>query len=257
MTTAIVIPSYRRGDASEGRMLWADLRVALMSVEAYATGVDEVVVGWDGPWEPDGMPPDPRLRLLARPDGLGGAEGLKWTIDQAHADEIIYMPDDVVLHPDTIPLLLEDVATLRKLRPDIEIGLVGCRSNFVVGAANVRSPNGGELAPNCMQFSSEAQILATDVVFPVVGWFTKRAHDDAPIADGLWWYADQLWSYDLRRAGYELFISRAYAHHVGMRSTGGHGGKSPEQMNEEGLAWLLQNRPDFYAHLMGDLVPAR
>jgi hypothetical protein len=243
---AIVIPAYRRGTVSDGRKLWGDLRVALHSIEAYADGVDEVVVAWDGPWAPDGMPDDPRIRLLERPPGLDCADGWGWGIEQAQADEIIMMPDDAVLHPDTTRLLLEDVTMIRTQLPDARLGLLGCRSNFVSGAQNVRSPNGSERDdPMACDFGSEHQILATDFIFPVTAWFEKRMWQQIGWAPGLLWYSDMLWSYDLRRAGYSHFISRAYVHHIGMRGTT-QAGETREQLDADGRAYLRQHRPDFY-----------
>lgn len=249
MSLAIVIPSYRRPAESDFHHLWGDLRVALTSVDAYARGV-EVVVAWDGPSEPCCLPANPCVRLLRRPPSVASSgQAWNWGIEQTDADEIVMMPDDAVLHPDTMALLLEDVAFLRQELPDAKLGMVACRSNFVVGPQNVRSANGGALAPNALSYDSENQILAAATLYPVVAWFPKAAHREiGGFTLGLEWYCDNLYCHDLKQAGYSLFVSRSYVHHVGMRTI--NGGKSTEQLNAEGLAWLRRHRPDFYAELM-------
>jgi hypothetical protein len=90
------------------------------------------------------------------------------------------------------------------------------------------------------------------MVLGVTAWFEKRVWQEVGWAPGLLWYSDLLWSYDLRRAGYDLFISRAYVHHIGMRGTT-QDGETREQLNEDGLAYLRAHRPDFYEYLTGEV----
>lgn len=244
--TSIYVPTWRRGEPSEGRALWGDLRVCLMSLEAYALDyVDEIVVAWDGPWAPDGMPEHPKFRYIERPPGLNQILGIEFAIDQTRTEELIMVSDDAVFHPDTARVLLEDVEFVRSQAPTTKIGLMGLRTNYAIGVQNVRQPNGTGLDQHGFQFLSENQILATDRVVTFVVWFTKAAYEVVGrLPTDLIMYSDMLWSYDLEQRGYTNFISRAYAHHIGSRGTAAEG-VDAGRMYEEAVAWLAQHRPDF------------
>ena len=243
---SIYLPTYRRGTPEQGRAVWADLRVSLMSVEAYALDyVDEVIVAWDGPWEPDGMPTHPKFRYIERPAGLDMAEASMFAIEHARTDELIQMADDVVLHPDTLPFLLQDIAMVRQAAPDARIGLLGARSNFICGPQNVRAANGSVMDPYGVYYLSEGQILPTDRIYTVFCWFTREAYEAAGrFPKGLITYGDMLFSYDLERLGYVNLVSRAYVHHVGMLGTKA-SGDDPGKLAADALVWLQENRPDF------------
>ena len=249
---AMILPTYRSGSPDGGRAVWADLRVCLHAVEAYAVDlVDEVVVAWDGPFAPDGMPEHPKIRYLHRPPRLDHGDALIWTIEQTEADELIQTGDDVVLHPDTIPFLLEDVALLERERTDLRIGTVGARSNFIHGPQNVRWPNGGQLHPLDMAYSSESKIIQTDKIITVLCWYRRAAWEEVGrFPKGLLQFGDILYSYDLRKAGYSLFVSRAYVHHVG----GSHGirafGGDEQSWYHDAVQWTKANRPDFLPWLV-------
>jgi len=239
------MPSYRQGKPDDGRALWADLRVCLHSIEAYALDdVDEVVIAWEGPWAPDGMPDNPKFRYLERPAGMDMAAAWTWAIEQTHADELIQMGDDSVLHPDTIRMLIEDVEMIRRDQPHRRIGVMGGRSNVVAGAQNIRQPNGGVMN-GARGFTSESTIMETEFIFTVLAWYTRAAWEHVGrFPAGCIWGGDMLFSYDLKRLGYTNFISRAYMHHIGWRGSELAGG-DPAQMKADGDAWLVQNRPDF------------
>ena len=52
--------------------------------------------------------------------------------------------------------------------------------------------------------------------------------------------------YDLMKRGYTNFVSRAYVHHIGQRSTT-YGGVTMEELDRAGRAWVKKNRPDVWA----------
>lgn len=247
----MILPTYRTGAVADGRKVWADLRVCLHAVEAYALDhVDEVVVAWDGPFAPDGMPQHDKIRYLERPKGLDMADAYTWAIEQTEADELIQFGDDVILHPDTIRVLREDVAAIERQRSDLKVGMVGVRSDFIHGPQNIRWSNGGTLHPLAMAFDTESNILLTEKVITVTCWYRRSTWEEVGrFPKGLHQFGDILFSYDLRQRGYSLFVSRAYVHHVGLLGTRAYGGNE-QSWYEDALAWTKANRPDFLPWLV-------
>ncbi|MFB9378773.1 glycosyltransferase family 2 protein [Kineococcus gynurae] len=245
---SILLPAARRSTPEEAQSCWGDLRVALASIAAYAPDVD-VVVGWSGRERPRDLPPNPRMRLIEQAPGITtGSEAWNWCSTQTDAEDLLILGDDCVLHPDTVGQLLADRDFIHREAPDLEVGFLGARSNYVKGPQNLRSPN-GDTVINGIQFDSEGRIFQADMVVPVAALVR---HDVFDLTDGFPptnWFADDLMCWDLKRMGYSHFVSRAYVHHVGQRGTGQ--GKTSEQLLEEGLDWLRRNRIDFLHHLQG------
>lgn len=246
---SIVLPTYS-SQAANDRKPWVDLRICLQAIDSYAIDfVDEVVIAWDGPHAPDGVPQGPKYRYLHRPEGLDSAQAMGWGIEQSQAEEIFHMQDDAVLHPDAIRFMLEDLDILAQNRPDLLIGLLGARSNYVAGHQNVRSANGGKWDYGTITYDTEWQILQTDIVFPVLAWYTRSAFEQVGgFAKGIIWSNDVLFNYDLSNAGYTHFISRAYVHHVGSRATTE--SSNIPQLEAESIAWMKANRPDFLQYMV-------
>lgn len=244
---SILLPAARRSTPEEAQTCWGDLRVALASIAAYAPGVD-VVVGWNGLEEPRGLPENPHVRLLRQAPGITtGSEAWNWCAGQTDAEELLILGDDCVLHPDTLPMMLEDLEVIRTQASDVKVGALGARSNYVKGPQNVRSANGGQLSG--MGFSSEGTIVAVDMVVPVAAWVRHDVFDSVGGFPPTNWFADDVFCFDLANAGYQHFVSRAYVHHVGQRGTGQ--GKSSQQLLDEGVAWLRAHRPDFLTGKLG------
>jgi hypothetical protein len=248
MSTAIVVPAYRRG--ADGQALWDDLRVCLAAVAAYAKGL-EVIVAWDGPSEPLELPRNEHCRVLRRPAGLKSPQAHYWAAHQTDADDFIGVSDDVVLQPDTVGTLLEDVAFLRG--HGYEPGLVGCRSNFAPGAQNVRAANGGTWAGAVDGYTSEATILQAERISPFCA-YVSRAATEVIGSHEVEWFSDDLACFDLARHGYTNWVSRAYVHHVGMRSSA-EGIEACERLNREALEWLAEHRPDFLEYRRTGALP--
>jgi hypothetical protein len=253
----LVIPSFRKGIPSYEYHLWDDLRVCLTSVEAYASDppdsprnfLVDTIVGWDGPREPNRMPADSYVTFLERPKGLSGTAAFNWCVEQAKTERIIMLNDDAVLHPSTLKLLMEDWNQLAQT-PDLKMGLLGCRSNFVAGAGNIRQPNGGALGG--IAYTSEERVLPVDTVFPVCAMVNKSAYLEAGgLQPALNWYSDNLLCFDLKKSGHSHFVSRAYVHHIGMRGSVSDAGLSMAEENAKGLAWLKANRDDYYRVVTG------
>lgn len=233
----ILIPSYRSAKTKD---TWVDLNVCLASIEAYAPECPRFI-GYDGE-------PEETLFMYRsftrRPPGLSGPAAYTWCAKNVNARHLVLMNDDAVFHPDTVKRLIEDWQTLKS--KSTPIGFLGTRSNFVAGAANVRHANGGVLGG--LAYSSEDQILAVDTVFPVCAMIDRDVYLDAGgFQPEINWYADNLLCFDLKKKGYQHFVSRAYVHHVGMRGTFAEAGRSMAEENARGLAWLAKNRPDYLA----------
>lgn len=247
MSLAIVIPTYRPGPAAEDT--WDDLRVCLASIAAYARGF-EVVVAWEGPCPPDDLPRNPMQRILERPAGMTSGAACYWAaVEQTDATEFVTVSDDVVLMPDTLEKLLEDAAVLRT--NGYRIGMLACRSNFAPGPQNIRAANGGSWNGTVTGYDSESTILRAGRVSPYCAIIPR----DAALVMGppqVEWYSDDIGCFDLRNAGFTTWISRAYVHHIGMRSSAAKSEHVPaamQRLNEEALAWIRANRPDYWAYL--------
>jgi hypothetical protein len=216
--TTILLPSWRAdGD-------WRDLSLAVHSLSIYAPSVP-VLVGWRGPVAPSlGYHV---AKCLRRPDEVqSSSQAVQWLAEQTDDDDLIIWSDDCVATPDTLRVLLRDVELLRPEQP----GMVAPRSNFAAGAQNVRHPNGSHRLG--LQWESEAQIVETTFLAPFVAWFPREALPHMVPVDHEW-YSDNMACDNLRAAGFRLFVSTAYVHHVGMRSSKA-AGLSMEDMDRMG-----------------------
>lgn len=244
---SILLPAARRSIPEDAQTVWGDLRVALASIAAYAPGID-VVVGWNGLEEPRDLPPNPCVRLLRQAPGITtGSEAWNWCATQTDADELLILGDDCVLHPDSVRLLLEDVAMIQQARPQERIGFVGARSNYVKGPQNIRSANNGSL--HGLGFDTEGQVIEVAMVVPVAAWIRHATFDRTGGFPRTNWFADDVICWDLANEGHRHYVSRAYVHHVGERATAQ--GKSSQILLQEGLTWLRAHRPDFYTRALG------
>jgi hypothetical protein len=119
----------------------------------------------------------------------------------------------------------------------------------VKGPQNIRNPNDGALDPSSMFYDSEGLIKPTSMVVPVAAWIEHETFDSVGGFPPTNWFGDDLMCWDLGQRGYRHFVSRAYVHHVGQRATAQ--GRSSGVLLEEGLAWLREHRPDFFALVAG------
>lgn len=209
MSAAILLPTWRAdGD-------WRDLALAVHSLAAYAADVP-LLVGWDGPAAPElGHLGHPALWVRERPPGMSSAEAFHWLAGHTNADGLVMWSDDCVASPDTVARLLADSARLQAL--GMSPGLVGCRSVFAFGPQNVRSANGGRM--DGPRFDTEAGILEVEFAAPFAAWMPRSSIADGGPPTPFEWYGDNLLCRRLLDAGRRIFISTAYVHHVGMRSS--------------------------------------
>lgn len=246
---SLLLPAARMGQADDPQAVWGDVRVALASIAAYAPDLD-VVLAWNGREEPRHLPPNPNVRLIKQAEGIRtGSAAWNFAATQTDAEELIIFGDDCVLLPDSVELMRDDVL-IAEQNSERPVGYVGARSNYVKGPQNIRSSNGSQLGG--IRYESEAQIFAIEMIVPVAAWIRHEVYDEVGGFADTNWFADDLMSWDLERAGYQHFLSRAYVHHVGQRATGE--GKSNQVLYDEGIAWLRANRPDFLESKLG--IPA-
>ena len=221
--TAVLLPTWRTdGD-------WRDLALAVHSLAAYAPEVP-LLVGWDGPAAPRlEHLGHPALTVLERPPGLSSAEAFHWLAARTDADGLVMWSDDCVASPDTVARLLADSARLVEL--GMSPGLVGCRSDFAFGPQNVRSPNGGR---SCgARWDTEDGVLEVEFAAPFVAWMPRASLADGGPPAPFEWYGDNVLCRRLLDAGRRLFVSTAYVHHVGMRSSQA-AGLTAEDMDRAG-----------------------
>jgi glycosyltransferase involved in cell wall biosynthesis len=140
-------------------------------------------------------------------------------------DEILFANDDIVLHPSTIPLLMEDVTALKARVP--LLGLVAPRAD------NVR-------ASQCIKYVDGHAPTETHVVSPILAWISREAFEKAPFPP-INWYSDDIQCADLLALGYQHFLSRSYVHHVGS-STIGH---DNQRHIDEARPWIVEHRPQY------------
>ena len=247
---SILLPAARKATPETAQSAWGDLRVALQSIAAYAPEY-EVVVGWNGLEEPENLPANPNMKLVRQAPGITtGSEAWNWCAGQTDAEELLILGDDCVLHPDTLRLMYEDITAITEQLPGTRLGFLGARSNYVKGPQNVRSANGAKSLG--LNFDSEANILRAEMIVPVAAWVRHDVFDSVGGFPPTNWFADDICSWDMVRAGYSHFVSRAYVHHVGERATGQ--GKGSQVLLEEGLAWVCRHRPDFAREKLGLMV---
>lgn len=150
--------------------------------------------------------------------------------------ETLYIAnDDVVLTPSTIPDLERDIEALKGFK----MGILACRSDFVMWQQNIRCTieNDSRLGP---QWASELLIKQVDTVAPVFAAITREGWDSGVRIPPINWFSDDIWCLDLKRLGFQHFVSRAYVHHAGSQTIG----RDFTALEKESRDWIEKNRPD-------------
>jgi hypothetical protein len=128
-------------------------------------------------------------------------------------DYVIHCNDDVVLRPDTIERLFEDVAHLNAL--NLKWGWLAARTDCVRHSAqNIRFPYANS-SLGSIGYAEESLIVEVSSVSPIFA-ITKAA-DFIPYAP-INWFSDDEQCYRMTQAGFRHFVSRAYVHHVGSQT---------------------------------------
>lgn len=149
---------------------------------------------------------------------------------------VIIANDDVVLTPDTMTLMREDVDSLAS----VKLGLVGARSDFVLPAQNIRFPAGEADEFLFLKRISESRIKPAQMIAPIFAYISREAFAAAQFPP-INWYSDNVICEDLTKCGFEHYVSRAYVHHAGSQTVGNDG----HQLTAEAKTWLRIHRPEY------------
>lgn len=166
-----------------------------------------------------------------------------YAFEHGNYDSLILANDDVVLNPDTLSLMREDMAVLKER--GFKVGFLGARSDYVLPDQNIRFPIDGDKRAG-LKWESEYQIKVTPVIAPIWASISREAWKVAKFPS-INWYSDNIICHDLNVAGYQHFVSRAYVHHAGSQTVG----VDFKKCHEEPRAWILENRPDMYEAIYG------
>lgn len=150
-------------------------------------------------------------------------------------DEIIISNDDVVLKPNTMKLLMEDVRQLQQEHGD-KLGFVATLTDEARAEQNIR-------------VAKEGVVRQERVIAPLFAWVSKKTFETARFPP-LNWYSDDVMCEDLNALGFKHFVSRAYVHHAGSQTIG----TNYSQLNAEALPWLMEKRPQYIKKWFGGTV---
>ena len=142
-------------------------------------------------------------------------------------DEVIIGQDDVVIRPDTIPQLLEDVAQLKAA--GVPLGFVTARDEYAC-----------EMLGNHAFYHNRVLTEAPKVA-PIFAWTHKSAFERCHFPPTNW-YSDDIVCADMRGQGLRCFWSRAYVHHVGGQSRLD---VDIQKMLWDPIPWIRANRPEY------------
>jgi hypothetical protein len=157
---------------------------------------------------------------------FGESYNIAMTDAFSFCDEMIIANDDVVLWPNTMQLLIEDVIRAKMMHGD-KAGFVAARAD------NIRPPQRIRLGENC-------DMERARFVSPVFAWLSKKAFETARFPP-LNWFSDDVMCEDLNRQGFVHYFSRACIHHAGSLTIGGDYSK---HINEA-RPWIRENRPEY------------
>ena len=180
---------------------------------------------------------DATLKIFGQPSSFG--DDYNYIIKRAlqDYDQVIVANDDIVLTPDSIKVLLEDVAIINTMH-SVRAGWVASRSDAARPGQNVRITEQPERL-HFYKFPSEAHIKMVEEVSPILGWINKEAFGEG--FPPLNWYSDDVHCLDLRKRGYSHFVSASYVHHIGSHTIG----YDAKKLHDQALPWLQANRPEY------------
>lgn len=157
-------------------------------------------------------------------------------------DEVIVANDDVVLTPNTMSLLLEDIDRLKTV--ENKIGFVATMADNVRPGQNIRTQFFPDDQIVYGRWRSEGLIKQVPVIAPIFAWMPKQAFEAVQFPPITWW-SDDIICEDLTQAGFKMFVSRAYVHHVGSNTIG----TDYDRLKNQALPWVQQNRPQYMKEL--------
>ena len=210
------------------------LAVLLASIKQYAPecpvylrGPESVIEQYDGVF----------LKIYGQPSNFG--DDYNKVIGEALKDwnDCIVANDDIVLTPDSVKVLMEDVQIIKTMH-SVKAGWIASRSDAARPCQNVRITEQPERL-HFYKFPSEAHIKMAEEVSPIFAYITKDAFGEG--FPPLNWYSDDVHCRDLLERGYSHFVSASYVHHIGSQTVG----FNAKKLHDQALPWLLENSPDY------------
>jgi hypothetical protein len=177
------------------------------------------------------------LKIYGQPSNFG--DDYNHVIGEALKDwsDCIVANDDIVLTPDSVKLLMEDVQIIKTMH-SVRAGWVAARSDAARPGQNVRITEQPERL-HFYKFPSEAHIKMAEEVSPIFAYINKEAFGEG--FPPLNWYSDDVHCRDLINKGYSHFVSSSYVHHIGSHTIG----FDAKRLHDQAMPWLLENRPEY------------
>jgi len=180
---------------------------------------------------------DATLKIFGQPSNFG--DDYNYVIRRAlqDYDQCLVANDDIVLTPDSIKVLLEDVGIINSMS-SVRAGWVASRSDAARPCQNVRITGNPERL-HFFKFPSEAHIKMVEEVSPILAHISKEAFGEG--FPPLNWYSDDVHCRDLVERGYSHFVSASYVHHIGSHTIG----FDAKKLHDQALPWLQTHRPEY------------
>ena len=177
------------------------------------------------------------LKIYGQPSNFG--DDYNKVITEALKDwnDCIVANDDIVLTPDSVKTLMEDVQIVKSMH-SVKAGWIAARSDAARPCQNVRITDQPERL-HFYKFPSEAHIKMVEEVSPIFAYISKNAFGGG--FPPLNWYSDDVHCRDLIERGFSHFVSASYVHHIGSHTIG----FNAKKLHDEALPWLLEHRPEY------------
>lgn len=158
-------------------------------------------------------------------------------------DEVIIANDDVVITPYTMPVFMEDIETIKRDYGS-KVGLIATLADNTRRSQSIRCAMDERDYVSQGKWVSENYIKVVPVVAPIFSYMPKKAFQVArfPPID---WYSDDIICEDLKNAGFNIFVSRAYVHHAGSATIG----KDYDVQSGKSIEWIRVNRPEHFKEM--------
>ena len=177
------------------------------------------------------------LKIYGQPSNFGDDYNQVIHAALKDYDQCIVANDDIVLTPDSIKVLMEDVCIINTMH-SVRAGWVASRSDAARPCQNVRITAMPERL-HFFKFPSEAHIKMVEEVSPILAWINKEAFGEG--FPPLNWYSDDVHCRDLLERGYSHFVSASYVHHIGSHTIG----FDAKKLHDQALPWVQANRPEY------------
>lgn len=177
------------------------------------------------------------LKIYGQPSNFGDDYNQVIHAALKDYDQCIVANDDIVLTPDSIKVLMEDVGIINTMH-SVRAGWVASRSDAARPCQNVRITAMPERL-HFFKFPSEAHIKMVEEVSPILAWISKEAFGEG--FPPLNWYSDDVHCRDLLERGYSHFVSASYVHHIGSHTIG----FDAKKLHDQALPWVQANRPEY------------